>query len=498
MRRTCHRIAMLVALGAAIVARAGEAADAASLRSRIEAAIEAEDYDLAARLARDLFRAPDADAQGRGMAYLARGLQLAARKEYRAARILMGRAADALPEPVDVLGMRANLAFRTGDFAGAAEDVERLVALDPGFLEQQSGEPIYRIWRALRKKGGAPLYRFLQTLLDAGFDGGRGHGAIDWMWLDLTRLHAQAGRSEDARAALDRIFDPKAILEAMIDRRYADLWPILDGRGIADAESLYRRDLDYAKERLAAHPKSLAVLYQYFGALRQAEEFTAARHVAQDYFRHSGEYDAEDALERRRISLAFLEGMAAIARAEGRWDEALDLMRSLAGLSADAFPSLVNQKIDLAIYLLEARRYEEALAAAARINPDRARKYGNFFIRMVEACSHAFLGDDEAAGAAAAPVLAEPTANPGAAELIALCLDDAEEVVRVFLVLLDDPDSRSDALLTLALHQPEDDGIALLVALRRRLDAIRDDPRLVAARRHYGRELPFPLPGTGL
>ncbi|RMD86927.1 MAG: hypothetical protein D6807_08825, partial [Alphaproteobacteria bacterium] len=387
MRRTFHALSIIAALGAAIVARAGEAVDTTTLRSRIEAAIQAEDYNLAARLARQLFRAPGLDRHGRGMAHLAQALQLVARKEYAAARILMGRAADEVREPADILRLRANLALQTGDFTGAAEDVARLLVLVPGFAEQESGQPIYRIWRGLREKGGAPLYRFLDALFRAGFDGGRGHDAVDWMWLDLTRLHAEAGRREDARAVLGRVFDPEAILEAMIDRRYAALWPMLDGLGIADVEALYRRDLEYAKKRLAAHPKSLAVLHQYFDALRQADELAEARRVAQDFFRRSEAYDAEDAAARRRIGLAFLEGMAVIEHAEGHMEQSLDLMRSLAGLSIDEFPSLVNQQIDFAISLLEAGRYEDALAAAARVDPERASRFGNFFVQMVEACS---------------------------------------------------------------------------------------------------------------
>ncbi len=269
----------------------------------------------------------------------------------------------------------------------------------------------------------------------------------------LFGLEAEAGHVAEAAALLPRLRSPVAVKSALVDRRYAALWPHIETAAGPNMTSVLRAVADRDQAIFDANPESdtalggLATSYLINGRFDDVLSLVAPREPDETGYQSMSE-DMAWALNAKAYALDAL----------GRPDEAEILFERFATVKPEgpARGWAVNFIINRAIRYVDLGEAEKALAAAdfaETVAAESGNDFARMLVRRAKICALAALGHT----ARIQPVLDEVVARaddaPDVAAAAMLCAKADDKAAEVVLAALRDP-ARSKAMID-ALQAPE-------------------------------------------
>ena len=361
--------------------------------------------------------------------------------------------AEALPELKAATAVKPEF-WSTANLAAAGESLKdwdvaagamiELAGRWPDQLEEKWASLAWRAFHGLKDRPARQTELF-QALFDARYETTSGDGSA--MWLELARLHLDAGDVERARTAASRVMGGSNIVQMRIDRRF-DPIVVRDARAF-DARASEERLVDKLRKQSLARPRDMNVWIQLTYALLAVGEHQAvideATRVLDAVAPANGRKgdaqkwkDADDfvwVLNNRAIAHARL----------GNVDAAIADLRRAAASGEDGVPN-VSQALNLGSLLCNAGRPDEA-ERQVNIDSEYMAPYGKLVQAMVRLCAAAQRGDR--AGVEKHAGFIQKNAEPMHATTLLesyLWSGDLAAAERVYLELLADTARRGDAL----------------------------------------------------
>jgi len=294
-----------------------------------------------------------------------------------------------------------------------------------------------------------------------------------------------------ARLLLPSLLQPGASYQLLADRSYSAIWPDLEKEGGPNLSGRWSLYMAEARKRWLANGE-LERGVDYASALQSAGDLDTL--IAEFLPRFDKPLDPQRDWPLLFIAPKLVNALMTL----GRTDDALGVYKHASqawpiGSSANALNIYANE----ANALLYADRPAEALARIDAAIADSHRWPGEVNVDAIggmhqtRACALHALGRDKEA-AVSASVAAQVGHVTQRAEL-ALCMDKPAEAEAALLKAFADPEERTEAI---GLMQPDNTPVIPTANGRKRrasLDALRANPRLLAALAPVGRILPFAL-----
>lgn len=298
------------------------------------------------------------------------------------------------------------------------------------------------------------------------------------------KVALERGDVPGARALLARGLAVDALIELAIDRRYQALWPDIDrmrGNG-------FRAPIEQAVASAAAAakgaPDDFDTVLRHVRALRMAGDpagaIAAAKRLAEDRAR----------IEATGDQAFWLVNEYAYALVDaGRTDDAVAAMDAIIALGLETYPGLVSQIINQSETLMEAGRYERALAVLATVEGDGTpvSGYGRMWILSTKACTLRQLGRAGEAAAIEAKLVAET--NQAATTMAAACRGDVAAIEARLIARLDDPDEREGALAGFLHFRRNAPDSPFKAKLAQVMETVRARPAVKARLERHGRAI---------
>lgn len=370
--------------------------------------------------------------------------------------------------------------------AGAVRDPEELGR----FRQALDDDLVYWLGDELRvAKPGPEQDRLWQALL-----------AIQWPSPDrpgVTDSLRQAGIKSllpadpaRARALLEQITDPAALLPLIVSRRYDSLFTG-DGDRLARLDAAIAAFDKGSAERLRRKPDDLDVILertQYLRAVGREEDALAlVLPWARDMKR----------VEAGGEKAFWLVNEAAFAlKALGRADEAVATMEKIVALDMDSHPYLINMAINHGEMLIGAKRYADAARYAEALfatGQSEASAYGRMWMWSTAACAHAGAGQPARAAPWLERLRAGSDENPSANMQALLCTGDLDSAEALILKRLAAEDA-DELVVDLQDYARDQGGVDPLLA--EAMTALRARPAVAAAIARRGHVLRLPLSRT--
>lgn len=418
----------LAHLRAAERAAAAPAPDGAALAAELDAALAALPRDTPLRWATQCLRASAGvgDAQAAGDECL---------RHY--------------PDQRGVLMRRALAAFDAGEPGTGATLVANALRGHPEIAERLEPSTTDGWLRQLDYAGLAGERSVLVAALAQSRFGASDPGARSTMLREAALDRLARGDATGAQALADQVIDPGDLLDMLVDRRYAALWPAVAASAGPGLEGARERFVATARAAYEAHPdagrrRMLAGILDRTGhadeaiALLRATLAEPAGPGRDDWYRAAA-----------AVRLPHL-----LARAGGSDADALlaPMRAELAGGGAVAdHPELGNVVPNLALAQIALGRPADGLATLDRYPLGQVESpAAGAFVLAIRACALHRLGRD----AEAAPLLAQVAgafAGNAQANMIAVdCTGDADARARAWIARVGDPRLRGSALEAMA------------------------------------------------
>jgi len=271
----------------------------------------------------------------------------------------------------------------------------------------------------------------------------------DTFRLRQARLLVARGDAEGARRLVAALRTPLLLIDASADPALRALLP--DG---FDLRAAVEADLARALEDGRARPRHIAPLYEAAQDLRWlgrfAESLATLRRAEQMQGGIASAADAEDNLNWWR------NAMAETYHYLDRYDDMVAAYR-LAIAAGERGVANVSQTINLAGAQTDMGRYQDALDTLASLDVNLLSPYGQFAARRIHGCAAFALGQTATSQADLAYLLdhrADMALNATMIARLFLCQGDLDAAAAEYIRLLDDPDTRADALTSLADTDP--------------------------------------------
>ncbi|MDP1631846.1 MAG: tetratricopeptide repeat protein [Caulobacter sp.] len=247
------------------------------------------------------------------------------------------------------------------------------------------------------------------------------------------------GRVAEAAKALDRAQNPRTLLYAAADRRFAPLW---DKPDRFDWRALAEADLARARAEMEISPADLEPVQDVLAILRALGRYDEAIQIGEAYRARlqDGEAftDADSQGDGVLIQLGHaLFDTGAVKESEAVFTEAIN-SRSGRYPSTDARMSWASRLLDLG-------RPREALTVLDGLDRDYVTDYGEAWIDSQRACAQADL-DRKAAEALLTSLRKSRERNPGALSQALICMNRLDEAAALLIWRLQTPSHRAGAL----------------------------------------------------
>ncbi|MBI3438679.1 MAG: hypothetical protein HY054_08545 [Proteobacteria bacterium] len=358
----------------------------------------------------------------------------------------------------------------------------------------------FNAWGAIRAaeniSGGSDIALQMHNLLvsahytpnDASFD--------DFFRLDHARLLLLHNQVAQARARLDGVVDPQAILTIRINKIYDPLRSDSAFERHLDVESVANESIARARRAVADHPRQLSAVVGLARALRDVGRSREALDVIERVLPAARAEQAAQSFDDLEEQLQWLlNEKADLLYDLGRNDEARSIY--LESVSANGGGgSNANQAVEFAGLLNAEGRATDALQVLQTLLP-HLNSYGELLRQSERACAAEQLHDPATQNAALAILRAHEMDNPGALAHALLCMNDIDGAAALMIRRLANPVERERAILALQpFRHLETRHLPLEAVELQRLAQVRARPDVQAALSAVGRIEQSPLYGN--
>lgn len=298
------------------------------------------------------------------------------------------------------------------------------------------------------------------------------------------------GRGDEARLVASNIHAPWLLLRMTLDPDLRSLVP-----QDFDMRSATERHLETARLTAARHPYSLQAVLNVEAELRALGRPEEALAVLQ-------------AAERREGGLA---GFADADRTVSWWWNAKSHVHRDLGEPAAMEAALrqgadtpergsanISQTLNLAGLLINIGRPRAVLETLERLDPANLNDFASMLFRSARACALHQIGRTESAMRDLAVLKGNPRVGGGRPLMIGqLCLGDMDAAAATLIARIDNPDTRTLALIELAEYLPSPIDRAATSPVEKALQQLKRRADVIAALERHGGQMRIPLRYTG-
>ena len=262
---------------------------------------------------------------------------------------------------------------------------------------------------------------------------------------DLLAMDADNGRFEGVDGRLAYIKDPMAYINLMADRKFAPIWPVLEGSVGPNMSFVVDSALGESAKLYAETPSSDYALQEYAHALLYAGKFEQVVALV----------DVEDMAKITEQQGWALNVKAYALDVLGRTAEADDIFDAIARIpyKPETNDWLVSFAINRAYRLTELGRFEEALEANRLAESIPGSGYANMLTLRNSICSLAGLNRLDELKPFVADLYEKWENSYAVAAAAMLCINDIEKAASIVLEALADPEFSGD--MATELQRPE-------------------------------------------
>jgi tetratricopeptide (TPR) repeat protein len=412
-------------------------------------------------------------------------------RDDRAAYEALGWFAPVSPEPDFAYSTRVALALQLGEAQAAVDAIDSWAQASPSGLNRLELGTIGRLLRqASTLRGGDEIvFGIHETLYRAGYAPVEPLDNDQFLRVDHARLLLERGRVDDA---IRRLGDPDELtfpaLVVVSAERLFD--PVLAPFEPLDYVAEAAQRVDEAREAIAEYPRLLKARYRYVKTLRDAGQNAAAldetdRMLADIAADPDAFDDVDDYLNWIHNDRAY--ALYSLDRpAEGR-----AAMATGADTDENGGPN-VSQSINLGLLLADEGRWEESIAALARMG--LASLYGEMFAGAVRVCAAAATGNDTMIAVELTFLRANASENFPALQQALVCAGEFDEAAELYVRRLADPMARAAALTALQLWARDPAPMRAREEMLQRLEIVQSDAKVQRALAAVGYSRVIPLP----
>lgn len=381
----------------------------------------------------------------------------------------------------------ANLSIAAGQVDAPAESARAMIQLAARYPDKLSDATARRATVVFSKLNDDPaLQRELyQAFFDARFEMQAGDNSA--MWVELARLHLEAGDADPARMVVSRVVGGSAVMRMRADRRF-DPIVVRDARAF-DPRHQAERLVELLERQAVARPRDVSVWVQLAYAKLALGDHQA---VIDDTTRVlDAVAPAGDAAPTARDwqnveQYPWLLDLRARAHVRlGRIDAALADLERAAATVVDGEPN-INQALNLANLYCLIGRPADAMRRVGVVGGELST-YGQLVQGLVRLCAAVQRGDVTEATALSRQVRTlAGTEFPVSALRAQLWEGDLPGAERTLLAALQDPAKRQDALEYVQDYTPTP-GLSGRAPIDRNRAALLARPAVIAAIDKVGR-----------
>jgi|GEM_PF-2590882 len=309
---------------------------------------------------------------------------------------------------------------------------------------------LWRVYHFIDETDPDKTFELLESLFDYGYPREYAALSIDTMYLELIRRYLQVDNIDRAKRVLQTaITDLEVYFDIWHDKRYAELWPLIEDEGMFDPQAIIQRNLQLAFDYLENDQSKtwnqwietkthIVRLYRSKGDYEAAIEFAK-----------SAIEEVPDSVKNEDKFFWLQQQLVHVYDDAGYWQRAKDLNGAILNKDIENHPILVNGHINFAVSLLENRELARAEILANKIITDFAdytSDYGEYFAKAVLTCVLSQTGKRRQARQILNQMLSDASINYYASTRAALCLQDVESTRRLYLERLADPKERAETL----------------------------------------------------
>jgi len=352
----------------------------------------------------------------------------------------------------------------------------------------------YNAWGAIRaaeriQGGEATALRMYDALVAVNYTPPEGYHD-DAFRMDHARLLLESGHVAEARARLEGVIDPQAIMTIRVSNVFNPLRsdPAFEQR--LDVAAAAEAAIARGRADVAREPRKLAHVVQLSALLRDIGRSEEALALVNETLPRAQAADAASNFDDVTDELNWLlNAKADLLYDLGRNEEARTVYSE--AMSAGELGS-GNVTINFAGMLNAEGRGADALQVLQVLG--RITQYGDMWMNSETACAAEQAHDGAARDEAMTALRAHEAANPGALMHALLCTNDIEGAAALMIRRLGNPKQRETALVALQPFRHLDSRHMPLEAIElQRLDAVRNRPDVRAAVDAVGRIEPTPI-----
>jgi tetratricopeptide (TPR) repeat protein len=285
--------------------------------------------------------------------------------------------------------------------------------------------------------------KLVQALFDANYT--RNALGADEFWYELAAARLDRGEHDAARLVIARITDPTALIKLRVDQRFDPLVDRDDPH--FDVGLAAQAQMDDLRTRALLDPTRVDLLMQLsyaMLAMGQHEDMIAMADAALPAT--AGKMEKASLFESVEDRVWLMNNRTIALRRVGRIDEALAQMKyaSTQGEGEERAPN-VSQILNLGSFYCALGRPREALEAILAVG--NMSGYGKMVHSMVKLRAYRQLGRQREANKELGYLRTHREDSQQIYMRALLEMDHMEEAAATYIALLDDPDTRADALL---------------------------------------------------
>lgn len=277
--------------------------------------------------------------------------------------------------------------------------------------------------------------------------------SAEWLFFDLFEIYVADKATEKATDIAAEMIEPENLIRFRIDKRYATYRQVTDAEIAAAFEAQLVRHRAFADShpRLLAGPSLVAGdldnLARSEEGLKLIDEALAKIAAAP---KDKPAYD--DLADQHNWAL---DTKYRLLTQLGRYAEAEQALKQGRDAAIAAGDDLVSQKINLGGFYNVLGRPQEALKEVADIKPEHASIYGQMSAEEVRACAYAQTGETTKLKASLDLMLKNAKDAYWPLETALLCAGESDTLAKVIIAQIEDPDTRTGALMNIQTYLPD-------------------------------------------
>jgi tetratricopeptide (TPR) repeat protein len=367
----------------------------------------------------------------------------------------------------DYWSMLDDIAFALRKHDVCAEALIKMITISPEKVNQLGSPYITGVvyWAKKLNDNGIHRKALLEALWQGKYTPPEPFAADDAesLWFDLFEIYMAEGQTQKAEAILPALTQPSLILRLRIDNRYRP-YALLVGPNELAAALMLQNQLPEALEVMDAALQKIASAPKDKPAFDDLDVYLSWTHSTR----------------------------AEILNKLGRWDEALAGEAKSREIALSLKEETISHAINLGGVYYALGRPNEALEALT-FGSEEIAPYGLMAIEEVRACAYAQLRDKDNMEKSLNYMRDHSNDGFGPLEYALLCANKGDEVAKLIISRLDDPQLRNETLVRLQTYLLCAHPTAYQLITRARYKAVLEKRDVKAAIERYGVIEQFPI-----